>query len=42
MFKEYYLGCKAKQKATIRAPCVIFILPFVQIFTGKWRLPMEN
>lgn len=26
----------------LRAPCVIFILPFVQIFTDEWSHPMEN
>lgn len=42
VFKEYYLGWKTKQKAMLRALSVIFILPFVQIFTDEWRHPMEN
>jgi len=42
VFKKYYLGCKAKQKAMVRAACVIFMLPFVQILTDEGRHPMEN
>lgn len=42
VFKEYYLCCKTKQKAMLRALGVIFILPFVQIFTDEWRHPMGN